>query len=408
MEQFNQASYSLEEIKSLISSNLFTSTDKINAAITRRDWFKSSTFYQEVLRLTEQHPDITFAGRLALILADSPICKYCNTRQLSYYNKILETCGNQECISKSVNQKQISSITSSDNAIEHNAILRRSILQSKVGTYGKQYELFDTILKSTSIESDYISPTILKFPDNQIAVEYINLYQSTFDYVSTKEQRLSQQNKQIYYRTQGIQLLQVISTQDQTKFLELLKSKLGIFNQRIYARKCNIQVINKSIAQLFIEQYHMQGCKLKTFSNAYGMFYDNELLGVITICNSRFQKDEIELHRMAFKAGVQIVGGVSKFMSFLKQEIGSFVTYADAMIGGGSYIKAGGKLLHLTEPNYWYVKMNGTIVSRTSAQKHKLKDLLGSDYNELLTEQENMLTSGYSIFYDAGHYKFQF
>jgi hypothetical protein len=78
------------------------------------------------------------------------------------------------------------------------------------------------------------------------------------------------------------------------------------------------------------------------------------------------------------------------------------------MIGGECYSKSGGKLLHLTEPNYWYVKMNGEIINRISAQKNKLKNLLGDNFSELLTEQENMLSNGYQIFFDAGNYKFEF
>ena len=92
----------------------------------------------------------------------------------------------------------------------------------------------------------------------------------------------------------------------------------------------------------------------------------------------------------------------------LKKQIGSFITYADAMIGGECYSKSGGKLLHLTEPNYWYVKMNGEIINRISAQKNKLKNLLGDNFSELLTEQENMLSNNYQIFFDAGNYKFEF
>ena len=39
---------------------------------------------------------------------------------------------------------------------------------------------------------------------------------------------------------------------------------------------------------------------------------------------------------------------------------------------------------------------------------NKLKNLLGDNFSELLTEQENMLSNGYQIFFDAGNYKFEF
>ena len=245
-------------------------------------------------------------------------------------------------------------------------------------------------------------------PSKRIAIEYNGIYWHSFNYVPTSKESRSHQEKHLLCKANGIQLLQVLSNQDQNKFLELVKSKLGIFEERIFARKCIIKDINKQDAYKFLNDYHLQGCKTKTFNHSYGMFYQNELIGVITLCKSRFKLNEIELHRMVFKHGIQVIGGVSKFVHHIKKQIGSFITYADAMIGGECYSKSGGKLLHLTEPNYWYVKMNGEIINRISAQKNKLKKLLGDNFSELLTEQENMLSNNYQIFFDAGNYKFEF
>ena len=41
-------------------------------------------------------------------------------------------------------------------------------------------------------------------------------------------------------------------------------------------------------------------------------------------------------------------------------------------------------------------------------QVHFIKNLLGDNFSELLTEQENMLSNDYQIFFDAGNYKFEF
>ena len=58
-EIYNQSHYTISEIKSIIQNHLYTSSGKLNAAITRRDWFKSSTFHNEVMHLTKSH-DITW------------------------------------------------------------------------------------------------------------------------------------------------------------------------------------------------------------------------------------------------------------------------------------------------------------------------------------------------------------
>jgi len=108
-EIYNKSTYSVSEIKSIIQNHLYTSSGKLNAAITRRDWFKTSTFYNEVMHLTKSH-DITFAGRLVLILNDFPICPHCNIRPLSYYNRILETCNHPDCIAKVINEKRLNTM----------------------------------------------------------------------------------------------------------------------------------------------------------------------------------------------------------------------------------------------------------------------------------------------------------
>ena len=525
-EIYNQSSYSILEIKSVIQNHLYTSSGKLNAAITRRDWFKSSTFYNEVMRLTEAH-DITFAGRLVLILNDFPICPHCNIRPLSYYNRILETCNHPDCIAKVINEKRLATmrekyganvsplsiekakeriqnlqtkgrktllekygvinpgqldhvkeaIKNSNKTRMYNRVFNEEYISKLITKYQKKIQSVEVInvtsisnsrfaldqveykckcgcietrsfgallyrekltntacrdcsgLKYSSLEQlqlyykiKQLAPDAILndrvqlngkeldiyIPSKRIAIEYHGIYWHSFNYVPTSKESRSHQEKHLLCKSNNIQLLQVLSNQDQNKFLELVKSKLGIFEERIFARKCIIQDISKNDAYKFLNDYHLQGCKTKTFSYSYGMFYQNELVGVITLCKSRFKLNEIELHRMVFKHSIQIIGGVSKFISHIKKQIGSFITYADAMIGGECYNKAGGKLLYLTEPNYWYVKMNGEIINRISAQRNKLKKLLGDGFNELLTEQENMLSNNYQIFFDAGNYKFEF
>ena len=420
-EIYNKSTYSVSEIKSIIQNHLYTSSGKLNAAITRRDWFKSSTFHNEVMHLTKSH-DITFAGRLVLILNDFPICPHCNIRPLSYYNRILETCNHPDCIAKVINEKRLATMREKYGAnVSPSIITKLQQLSNNRLKYKKskcfsikQLQLYYKIkqLAPDAILNDRVQlngkELDIYIPSKRIAIEYHGIYWHSFNYVPTSKESRSHQEKHLLCKANGIQLLQVLSNQDQNKFLELVKSKLGIFEERIFARKCIIQDISKNDAYKFLNDYHLQGCKTKTFNHSYGMFYQNELVGVITLCKSRFKLNEIELHRMVFKHGIQVIGGVSKFVHHIKKQIGNFITYADAMIGGECYSKSGGKLLHLTEPNYWYVKMNGEIINRISAQKNKLKKLLGDNFSELLTEQENMLSNDYQIFFDAGNYKFEF
>jgi hypothetical protein len=129
-------------------------------------------------------------------------------------------------------------------------------------------------------------------------------------------------------------------------------------------------------------------------------------MGCITAGTARFGKNrkKLELIRVCFKHGYQIVGGVSKMLSRIKQVYScEIISYQDGRLGFGSvYAKCGFTLIKELGPNYIYAK-GKTFISRQKAMKHKLKDLLGESFDENLTEKENMKKAGWLICYDAGH-----
>ena len=65
---------------------------------------------------------------------------------------------------------------------------------------------------------------------------------------------------------------------------------------------------------------------------------------------------------------------------------------------GSIYMLLGFELKGYTEPNYYYIKGN-EVLSRYKCQKHKLKDLL-ENYDDTLTEYQNMTNNGYYRIYD--------
>ena len=65
--------------------------------------------------------------------------------------------------------------------------------------------------------------------------------------------------------------------------------------------------------------------------------------------------------------------------------------------------KLGFEKLYETSPNYWYIKDN-QILNRISCQKHKLKRIL-DNFDENLSESENMKRNFYKKVYDCGNIK---
>ena len=194
---------------------------------------------------------------------------------------------------------------------------------------------------------------------------------------------------------------------NQEKIKSLIKSALGIFDVRLYARKCTIKEISSAEYKEFLELYHLQGAV--NSSVRYGLFYKDELVSVIGFGKSRFKKGEIELHRYCVKAGYQIVGGFSKLIKHACKEhqIKEFISYIDlAHFNGTGYKKAGFKKIEVTQPSYIYIR-GDEIKSRMQCQKHKLEAFL-EEYDPNLSEYENMLLNDWDRVYDCGNLKVKY
>lgn len=210
-------------------------------------------------------------------------------------------------------------------------------------------------------------------------------------------------------RDKGIRLIQITETEwdtNQYKIQQYLKSTLGIFDKTIYARKCKVQEITNEVYNDFMFENHLQGtapAKIRL-----GLFYEDELVQVESFSKPRYtDKCEYELIRECSKSGYKVIGGKSKlFKYFIRNyDPNSILSYCEKnKFNGNSYIKCGFKLLGETAPGYRYHK-DGRSYSRLKFQKHKLKDLL-ENYDENLTEIDNMRLNGYKIIYDYGNYVF--
>lgn len=110
---------------------------------------------------------------------------------------------------------------------------------------------------------------------------------------------------------------------------------IGIM-KNIYARNTTIEKIENLQAQDFVEEHHSQGSAKGTFSKtSVGMFYENELVGVIQLCSPRTPgKKKIystEILRLCFKKDYKIIGGASKLVKYCieKYNPADIFTYQD-------------------------------------------------------------------------------
>lgn len=193
-----------------------------------------------------------------------------------------------------------------------------------------------------------------------------------------------------------------------------LKTMLGKYDSRIYARQCSITEVTAADAKVFLEENHLQG-KINSSAN-YGLSFNGQIVALMTfgklrkILGSNSKTNVWEMLRFCCKCNMKIVGAAGKLLNYFvnTHHPEKIVSYADYRWSTGKlYLALGFKKKHLSRPNYWYVKV-GTInrLHRAGFQKHKLPSLLKS-FDPDKTEIENVLSNGYAMIYDCGNLVFE-
>ena len=242
----------------------------------------------------------------------------------------------------------------------------------------------------------------LVFPDVHLAIEFDGLYWHNDSIVDDNYHLM----KTELCEKCGHQLIHIFEN-EWNEHKEIVKSRIkGLFgkNKRIFARKCEFSAITYADSKKFLDENHIQGNCMSKWR--VGLFYENELVAVMTFGKSRF-KDEYELLRFANKLNVNVIGGASKLFSHFSKshpEISKIITFADRRWNKGNlYEKLGFAKLYVTAPSYFYI-IDRKLHNRVEFQKHKL---VAQGYDKNLTEQEIMKQRGINRIYDCGCIKYE-
>lgn len=188
---------------------------------------------------------------------------------------------------------------------------------------------------------------------------------------------------------QGVRLFTIYSGEwerRQFQWKNLIKSAIGVYDKRVFARKCEIKEVEWRTGKQFFEDYHIQGGKRKALVY-FGVFHQDELLGVVSLNrHHRNVKGVIVLDRLCFKDGVQVVGGASKLLSHcIKWSKGNnyqqMMSWSDNRYSQGNvYEKIGFRMDKELPPDYQYVDLstynNYTISKQSMKTKEKDKELM--------------------------------
>ncbi len=207
----------------------------------------------------------------------------------------------------------------------------------------------------------------------------------------------------------GMRLLQVTDAEwigRRALVEDRLRSVLGCLQHKLNARSCEVRALTHTQATQFCEQHHLHGAAQASIR--YGLYHANELVSVMTLAKPRFRKDhDLELIRFVSKTGTSVRGAASKLLAYARREhVGSIISYCDRRYGDGNvYRHLGFTELDRTKPGYSWFHLNGSIISRIGAQKHRLAKLLPR-FSNTLSERQNMHAHGYWCVEDAGNIVF--
>lgn len=222
----------------------------------------------------------------------------------------------------------------------------------------------------------------------------------------------------------GKTLLQYFEWMDEEIFISIVRSKLRLDENRIYARKCEIKEISQTEANRFFKENHLLGAaKKQTF--CVGLFFEGELVHCHSYGPARLNKNyEWEAIRSVSKMNHQVQGGFSRCDKFFftEKKPNSVISYVDLALSTGSteLMFPGWSLKSTNKPNAtWVYVGNKTNVGKqpmfikdASVRKLSADKLLGMEVGEkypshhedgsVFTNDEVLELEGYVKVFDVG------
>ena len=244
-------------------------------------------------------------------------------------------------------------------------------------------------------------------PSKKIAIEVNGLYWHSYNKKQNDfEDKTRHLTKTDLAEKKGISLLHITDWEWNNKqdiIKSIIKSKLNL-NKRIYGRKTVIKTVSSTDTKKFLNENHIQGYCASSIK--IGLYYNNQLIMLLTAGKNRFKKNCVELHRLASLNGITVVGGASKLLKHLKNQVNEpIISYCDRDKSNGNVYKTlGFKLIDKTGPGYFWTDGN-EVFSRYKCQKQNLKKWLKS-FDSSKSESENMFQAGYRRYWNSGNLVF--
>ena len=241
-------------------------------------------------------------------------------------------------------------------------------------------------------------------PSHKLGIEF----NGTYWHSDIHKHKNYHQDKTLAALEQGVRLIHVWEhdwNDEGKKNIIINRIKHHVLGgDKVYARKCVVESIPNKKAKSFHEVNHIQGGKYS--ANNLGLFFDGDLVAVLSLSKTKNLDDEYEIDR--YSTSCNVVGGFSKLLKHFTSntEWKAIHTFASLDYGTGNMYKmCGFAMTGITKPNYVYHR-RGVTLSRQQCMKGKLSKLL-EVYDESLSEYQNMVANKYMRIFDSGSMKYE-
>lgn len=281
---------------------------------------------------------------------------------------------------------------------------RTSIIETQIIEYIKE-------LGHIFIQNDrtIIHPKELDIviPSHKLAIEINGLYWHSYHPdIHVRNKQYNHLDKTERANKVGYDLFHITDWQWNNKnqiIKSMIKNKLGMCNNKIYARKTTIKKVDATTARNFYSRTHLKGFKGSTAH--YGLYYNNTIVMCMSVS---IKHSELHIERLSSEIDTIVTGGANKLLNFAikSSNVNKVISYCDRNHSNGNvYEKMGFELIGHTGTDYFWT--NGTdIINRQKTQHKNMKKWLPL-YNSSLTEKQNMFNNNYRIYYGCGSFKYQ-
>ena len=204
--------------------------------------------------------------------------------------------------------------------------------------------IIENLLNNINVDHIYDTTKFLNYrPDfliekQKLIIEIDGLY---WHCDKIQKNRFYHKNKKDFFKNLGYDILFFRSNEIEEKkdiVNSIIKNKLSITDNKVFARKCNICTLNKLDAKNFFTSNHLMGAGKGT---TYALIYNNNIVAAMQISWTNKKNKEIEISRFCNVLNTNVVGGFTKLLNLFEKNLKPDIikTYIDCRYGNGDYLK---------------------------------------------------------------------